>query len=548
MPDGLVIVDKPSGLTSHDVVARVRRLAGTRKVGHAGTLDPMATGVLVLGVGRATRLLHHLVLADKHYTASIRLGQSSSTDDAEGEIRSVASAAGLTDDDVQAAMRRLTGEISQAPSAVSAIKVAGERAYRRVRAGEDVRLPPRPVTVSRFDALGFRRHDELVDVDVEVVCSSGTYVRALARDLGAALRVGGHLIALRRTRVGPFALEDAHTLDQLAEQFEVLSLADAVRAALPVRAISADEARELSFGRAIAAAEVDGPYGAIAPGGAVSALLRDDAGRARPVVVFTPAGSGEHDQRDRQLASLDRRLAAAGVAPDADPVDAWRRLRAAEGPVVTVIDLYKLSARRRGLTPHDLAAAERHALARSVMPDVWPGWAVTAGSDRSGDVIEVVEYDESWPARFETWRDAIRTALGPVTARIEHVGSTAVPGMTAKPIIDVQVSVADPDDETSYLPQFEAIGLQLRSRDRLHRYFRPFPDRSRDVHVHVCELGSAWELAHLLFRDYLRTHPEARGIYARAKREAATEWADDGFAYTDAKTAVILRILERARE
>jgi tRNA pseudouridine55 synthase len=294
MSDGLVIVDKPAGCTSHDVVDRVRRLAGTRKVGHAGTLDPMATGVLVLGVGRATRLLPHLVLTEKEYAGRIRLGQSSSTDDAEGQIAPVAPAGGVSDDAVRAAMLGLTGNIAQAPSAVSAIKVAGERAYRRVRAGEDVQLPPRPVTVSRFHAVGFRRHDEVLDVDVEVSCSSGTYVRALARDLGAALNVGGHLIALRRTRVGPFELRAARTLDELAALDDpvTLPLADAVQTCLPSRQVQDAEARELSHGRSISPAGIAGIHGAFTADGNVVGLLREDGDPpvARPVTVFTPAG------------------------------------------------------------------------------------------------------------------------------------------------------------------------------------------------------------------------------------------------------------------
>ncbi|MEO9134271.1 MAG: tRNA pseudouridine(55) synthase TruB, partial [Jatrophihabitantaceae bacterium] len=244
--DGLVIVDKPAGWTSHDVVGRMRRLAHTRRVGHAGTLDPMATGVLVLGVNKATRLLHHLVLADKAYTATVRLGQATLTDDAEGRTTSTASAAATTEDAVRAAMRPLTGDIEQVPSAVSAIKVDGERAYKRVRAGEAVALPARAVSVPRFDALAFARPSaDLLDVEVEVECSSGTYIRALARDLGAALGVGGHLTALRRTRVGPFGLDAARTLDELATLAEpvTLELADAVRTAMPVRRITEDEAR-----------------------------------------------------------------------------------------------------------------------------------------------------------------------------------------------------------------------------------------------------------------------------------------------------------------
>jgi tRNA pseudouridine55 synthase len=290
---GLVVVDKPAGMTSHDVVAQVRRLARTRRVGHAGTLDPMATGVLVLGVGTATRLLRHLVLTDKAYAATIRLGQATVTDDAEGTVTGGASAAGLTDDDVRAALPAFVGDILQVPSAVSAVKVDGERAYRRVRAGKAVQLAARPVTVSRFAATAFARPAAgLLDVDVEVECSSGTYVRALARDLGESLGVGGHLSALRRTRVGPFRLSAARTLDELAERPHpvTLTLADAVEAAMPVRAVDAAEERELSFGRSLEARGTEGVHGAIGAGGTVVALLREEDGRARPVLVFTPAG------------------------------------------------------------------------------------------------------------------------------------------------------------------------------------------------------------------------------------------------------------------
>lgn len=293
MNAGLVIVDKPADWTSHDVVARVRRLAGTRRVGHAGTLDPPATGVLVLGVGVATRLLHHLVLTDKAYAATIRLGQGTVTDDAAGEVISSAPAAGLDEASVRAAMRPLTGKIEQVPSAVSAIKVGGQRAYRRVRDGEQVELPARPVTVTRFVATEFRRSSaEVLDVDVAVECSSGTYIRALARDLGAALGVGGHLIALRRTRVGPFTLSQAHSLDELAarENPVTLPLADAVRAAFPARQIDAAEARELSFGRPLAGRGLSGVHGAFTADGTVVALLEETGGAARPVLVFAAAG------------------------------------------------------------------------------------------------------------------------------------------------------------------------------------------------------------------------------------------------------------------
>jgi tRNA pseudouridine55 synthase len=291
VPDGLAVVDKPPDWTSHDVVARMRRLAGTRKVGHAGTLDPMATGVLLVGVGAATRLLHHLVLTDKAYTATIRLGQATSTDDAQGEITSTASAAQITDDAVRAALRALTGEISQVPSTVSAIKVAGRRAYERARAGEDVELAARPVTVTRFEVAGLARAEpDLVDVAVEVECSSGTYVRALARDAGSALGVGGHLTALRRTRVGPFTLADARTLDELAADPVPLLLADAIRAAFPVRELDDAEARELSFGRSLPACGIEGTHGALGPDGRAVALLREAGDRSRPVLVFTAAG------------------------------------------------------------------------------------------------------------------------------------------------------------------------------------------------------------------------------------------------------------------
>ena len=291
--DGLIVVDKPAGLTSHDVVARLRRIVGTRRVGHAGTLDPMATGVLVVGVNRATRLLHHLVLTDKTYLATIRLGQATVTDDAEGEVVAAATTAGLSDDDVRTALPALTGEIEQVPSAVSAIKVGGTRSYERVRAGEDVQLAARPVAVHRFDVGAFGRPTaDLLDVDVVVECSSGTYVRALARDLGRTLGVGGHLTRLRRTRVGPFGIDSARTLEELAQRADpvTLPLPDAVRATMPVRTITDAEAEELSYGRFLAAAGIDGTYGAIGESGQAVALLRDSGGRARPVLVFRGRG------------------------------------------------------------------------------------------------------------------------------------------------------------------------------------------------------------------------------------------------------------------
>jgi len=296
--DGLVVVDKPPGLTSHDVVSRVRRLAGTRKVGHAGTLDPMATGVLVLGVDRATRLLTYLVGATKSYDATIRLGVSTVTDDAQGQVLERVDAAGVTDSAVRAGVAALTGELQQVPSAVSAIKVDGQRAYARVRAGESVELAARTVTVSRFDVLDLRRtsdDDELgprdgftvVDLDVSVDCSSGTYIRALARDLGTGLGVGGHLTALRRTRVGPYRLDGARTLDQLADQFSVLPMADAARATFPARELTEEEAQRLVHGQRLSSTgNGEAPTAAFAPDGALVAIVSDTGPTCRPLLVF----------------------------------------------------------------------------------------------------------------------------------------------------------------------------------------------------------------------------------------------------------------------
>jgi tRNA pseudouridine55 synthase len=251
MKDGLVIVDKPAGLTSHGVVSRMRRLAGTRRVGHAGTLDPMATGVLVLGIEKATRLLGHLALTRKEYVATIRLGQTTVTDDAEGELTASAPAAGVTREAVDAGISKLTGDILQVPSKVSAIKVNGVRSYARVRGGEDFELAARPVTVSSFVVDDLRTVGEaadLVDLDVTVECSSGTYIRALARDLGADLGVGGHLTALRRTRVGPYGIGVARTLEQLEETLDIMPIGEAAAAAFPRWEVDAEQAKRLSHG------------------------------------------------------------------------------------------------------------------------------------------------------------------------------------------------------------------------------------------------------------------------------------------------------------
>lgn len=343
--DGLLIIDKPSGWTSHSVVGACRRIAGTRKVGHAGTLDPMATGVLVVGVNRATRLLTYLVGCDKDYVATIRLGQSTVTDDAEGDVTAVAAASEVealwaaiaagagadapsTDpgtDLLRAAIAQLTGDIVQTPSAVSAIKIDGKRSYARVRAGEDVTLEGRPVTVSRFDVIDARLVDldgdlgeddapdlgaRVIDVDVEVTVSSGTYVRALARDLGAALGVGGHLTALRRTRVGGFTLEQAHTVEALeaaradgeprredgagtpgTSGLPLVTLEEAARFTLPARELDADEAHRVGHGVRIASGEPGrvGPVAAFAPDGRLVAILDESADRVMPEVVFAPS-------------------------------------------------------------------------------------------------------------------------------------------------------------------------------------------------------------------------------------------------------------------
>ena len=281
-PSGILLVDKPGGMTSHDVVARARRALDTRKVGHAGTLDPMATGLLVLGVGASTRLLTFIVGLDKTYEATIRLGVSTATDDAEGEITAVASAQAVTDADIGAGIDALTGTIDQVPSAVSAIKVDGRRAYDRVRAGEQVELAARTVTVSRFEVRNARRGGAdvdgtalpLVDLDVVVDCSSGTYIRALARDLGASLGVGGHLTALRRTRIGPFLVADGAALDDMtaARLLAPAAVATAVLGAVPV---TADEARDLRHGKRLlgAADRLVSGTAAIDPDGRLVGIL-----------------------------------------------------------------------------------------------------------------------------------------------------------------------------------------------------------------------------------------------------------------------------------
>src|SRR3954451_15707532 len=338
-------------MTSHDVVARIRRLARTRRGGHGGTLDPMATGVLIIGVNRATRLLTYVIGSAKSYTATIRLGESTITDDAEGSLTATATVAGVSDAAIRAGLSAQQGEIHQIPSAVSAIKINGQRAYKRVRDGEAVDLPARRVTISRLeildirrvrvpdrtparapldetspsvpagepvaqasappavdpDAIGMRHGDaqapagtdpegtgtrEVIDVDVDVTCSSGTYIRAIARDLGAALGVGGHLTALRRTAVGGMTLAEAVTLQQLedrAPDIVGLPMAEAARQAFPQRTATPDEARVLSHGGPLTPVGIDGPYAVFAPSGEVLAIVSEREGRARAETVLAPA-------------------------------------------------------------------------------------------------------------------------------------------------------------------------------------------------------------------------------------------------------------------
>ena len=293
---GILLVDKPAGMTSHDVVARARRALSVRRIGHAGTLDPMATGLLVLGVGAATRLLGYLSGHDKTYAATIRLGQSTVTDDREGEVLATTPAGHLDDDAVRAALAAQTGPLLQVPSSVSAVKVAGRRSYDRVRAGEDVVLEPRAVTVHRLDVHRIGRPaPDLVDVDVTVACTAGTYIRAIARDAGAALGVGGHLTALRRTASGPFGTELAAPVEEAAAALAdggghgVLGLTEAATAVFPARELTAEEATALGYGQRIAATGAPGLTAAVDPGGRLVALVEDSGSAARVAVGF-PTG------------------------------------------------------------------------------------------------------------------------------------------------------------------------------------------------------------------------------------------------------------------
>ena len=309
---GLLVVDKDPGMTSHDVVSRVRRLAHTRKVGHAGTLDPMATGVLVLGINRATRLLTWVTGHSKTYEATIRLGVGTTTDDAEGEITQALGCADLADEDLEAAIAPLRGDIEQVPSTVSAIKIDGRRAYALVREGVEVEIPARPVHIERLDVVGTPREEligrdgrplTVTDVDVHVECSSGTYVRALARDIGQALGVGAHLTSLRRSEVGAFTLSDAETLGDLSARVDgggelpLLDLGEAVRAMFPSLVIDEVEAERFSHGQAPTRTGVDleklretageEPLGVLAPDAlTVLGLARIDGNKIKTVLVF----------------------------------------------------------------------------------------------------------------------------------------------------------------------------------------------------------------------------------------------------------------------
>ena len=291
--DGFVVVDKAGAMTSHDVVAVGRRVLGTRKVGHAGTLDPMATGILILGFGHGTRLLQYITDGDKSYRATIALGAATITDDVEGEVISRASKSDLdaiTDADIQRDLSSMRGVISQRPSSVSAVKVDGKRAHERVRAGEVFELASREVTISQLDVLEIRRTDDAIQIDIEVTCSAGTFIRAIARDLGTSLKVGGHLTSLRRTRVASFGEDVANTFEKFkAGEFETLGLVDVARSIFHVRDLNLEEVQELSFGRKISASPSAGIYAGISSSNELIALLENRDDGAKPIAVFAPA-------------------------------------------------------------------------------------------------------------------------------------------------------------------------------------------------------------------------------------------------------------------
>jgi tRNA pseudouridine55 synthase len=285
---GILLVDKPTGPSSHGVVSAARKALGTRKIGHAGTLDPMATGLLVLGVGTSTRLLTYLVGADKSYTATIRLGSATVTDDAEGDVTFNADDAvleAITDDDIRREIAARTGVIQQRPSAVSAIKVDGQRAYNLVRAGDDVVLDARTVTVSRFESHAIYRTSGAIDIDVTVDCSSGTYIRALARDIGVALDCGGHLTALRRTRVGALSVEDACSVDDISAK-QLVPATRIARDLFPVLTATDAQAIDFGHGKKVTTTTPDAPLVAVLHGDVLIAIATVSKGVARVVTGY----------------------------------------------------------------------------------------------------------------------------------------------------------------------------------------------------------------------------------------------------------------------
>lgn len=288
--DGFLVVDKAPAMTSHDVVAVARKALGTRKVGHAGTLDPMATGVLVLGFGNGTRLLQYITDGDKSYIATVVLGAATVTDDQEGEVISEADASNISDEQIKSGLSKMVGEIQQRPSSVSAVKVAGERAYDRVRAGEVFELAARTITISSLVVLDIRRSGTRIEIDIDITCSAGTFIRAIARDLGDDLSVGGHLSSLRRTRVAGFAIDQAITFEALKSQdFKALELSDVARQTFTVRELALDEVAELSFGRPLTSNASDEIFAALSPDNRLIALLKNEIGKAKPIAVFAAA-------------------------------------------------------------------------------------------------------------------------------------------------------------------------------------------------------------------------------------------------------------------
>jgi len=288
--DGFLVVDKAPAMTSHDVVAVARKALGTRKVGHAGTLDPMATGVLVLGFGNGTRLLQYITDGDKSYVATVVLGAATVTDDQEGEVISEADASNISDVQIKSGLSKMVGEIQQRPSSVSAVKVAGERAYDRVRAGEVFELAARTITISSLNILDIRRNGSRTEIDIDVTCSAGTFIRSIARDLGNDLKVGGHLSALRRTRVAGFSIDQAITFEALkGQEFSALELSDVARQTFQVRELALDEVAELSFGRPLTSNISDEIFAALSPDNRLIALLKNEIGKAKPIAVFAAA-------------------------------------------------------------------------------------------------------------------------------------------------------------------------------------------------------------------------------------------------------------------